>query len=189
MTEKDVLKIFKSEKALLTGHFLLSSGLHSSNYMQCALVLQKPWVAEKLCKALAKKVKGKVDVVIGPSLGGVIVSYEMGRALKVRSIFAERVNGMMSLRRGFSIGKNEKALVVEDVVTTGKSSREVSELVKQQGAKLVGVACIVDRNEGNSGFDVPLYSLLKMDIKTYEPALCPICREGKIPAIKPGSRL
>src|SRR3990167_4136566 len=117
MKEKEILGLFKSEKALLTGHFLLSSGLHSPNYMQCALVLQKPWVAEKLCKALAKKVKGKVDVVIGPAMGGVVVSYEMGRALKARSIFAERVDGAMSLRRGFSIGKNEKVLVVEDVVT------------------------------------------------------------------------
>ena len=189
MTEKDVLKIFKTEKALLSGHFLLSSGLHSPNYMQCALVLQKPWVAEKLCKALAKKVKGKVDVVIGPALGGVIVSYEMGRALKVRSIFAERVDGTMRLRRGFSIGKNEKALVVEDVVTTGKSSREVIELVRQNGAKLVGVACIVDRSEGKAGFEVPLVSLLKIDIKTYEPAVCPLCREAKILLTKPGSRV
>jgi orotate phosphoribosyltransferase len=188
MTEKDVLKIFEQENALLSGHFLLSSGLHSPNYMQCALLLQKPWVAEKLCRALAKKIKGKVDVVIGPALGGVVVSYEMGRALKIRSIFAERVDGTLALRRGFEIKKNEKVLVVEDVVTTGKSSREVMEIVKQYGGITAGVASIVDRSEGRSGFEVPFYSLLKVDIKTYEPAACPLCREGKLPAIKPGSR-
>ncbi len=196
MNVKDVLKIFKEEKALLTGHFLLSSGLHSPSYMQCALVLQKPRVAERLCAELAKKLKGvKVDLVIGPALGGVVVSYEMGRALKVRSIFAERlpagqagVDGTLVLRRGFSIRKNERALVVEDVVTTGKSSREVIEIVEQSDAKPVGVACLVDRSEEDPGFTAPLYSLLKMDIKTYRPDVCPLCLEAKVPAVKPGSR-
>lgn len=189
MNEKDVLKMFKEEKALLTGHFLLSSGLHSANYMQCALLLQKSWAAEKLCRALAKKLKGKkVDVVVGPALGGVIVSHEMGRALKVRSIFAERTDGTLALRRGFEIKKGENVLVVEDVVTTGKSSREVIDLVRQSGARLAGVACLVDRNEADAGFGAPLYSLLKIDIKTYDPVSCPLCREAKLPVVKPGSR-
>ncbi len=189
MTEKDVLKIFKDEKALLSGHFLLSSGLHSPSYMQCALLLQKPWIAKKLCDALAKRLgKLTVDVVIGPALGGVIVSYEMGRALKVRSIFAERVNGELILRRGFSLKKNEKVLVIEDVVTTGKSTNEVIRIVKEQGAKVVAVGAVVDRGDGAAIFQEPFYSLLKINIKTYKPEECPLCKEGKIPATKPGSR-
>lgn len=188
MTEKEVLKIFKSEKALLSGHFLLSSGLHSGQYMQCAILLQKPWIAEKLCKALAGKIKGKADGVIGPALGGVIVSYEMGRALKVKSMFAERVDGVFTLRRGFKLQKNEKVLVVEDVVTTGKSTHEVVEIVRESGAKLVGVAAIVDRTGAPNVWDVPFLSLLKIDIKTYAADDCPLCKEGKIPVMKPGSR-
>ena len=189
MDEKDILKIFKSEKALLTGHFLLSSGLHSPNYMQCALLLQKPWVAETLCKALAKQLSGlKVDVVIGPALGGMIVSYEIGRALKVRSIFAERVDGTLVLRRGFELKKNEKVLVVEDVITTGKSTQEVIDIVKDHDAKLVAVASIVDRSDSAAIFEAELFSLLKINIKTYKPESCPLCREGKSPVVKPGSR-
>ena len=192
MTEKEVLKIFKAEKALLSGHFLLSSGLHSPGYLQCALLLQKPWIAERLCKALAGKIsKKKVDAVLGPALGGVIVSHEMGRALKARSLFAERVEGTLTLRRGFSLKKNEKVLVVEDVVTTGKSTGEVVEIVKAAEAKLVGVAALVDRREGTPAPSLngaPLESLLKMNIRTYAPQDCPLCREGKIPAVKPGSR-
>ena len=189
MTEKEILQIFKKEKALLTGHFLLSSGLHSPNYLQCAILLQKPWIAEKICNALAKKIKGqKVDAVIGPAIGGVLVSYEMGRALKVRSIFTERADGILVLRRGFSLKKDEKVLVVEDVITTGKSTYEVIEIVKQHEAKLVGVASIVDRSDGAAIFEEPLYSLLKIQIKTYKPEQCPICREGKISLVKPGSR-
>jgi orotate phosphoribosyltransferase len=189
MTEKEVLNIFKEEKALLNGHFLLSSGLHSPNYMQCALVLQKPWVAEKLCAELAKKLEGvKVDVVVGPALGGLFVAYEMARALKVRSIFAERVEGAFAFRRGFKLKRGERVLVTEDVVTTGKSSREVVELIKESGAKLAAVASIVDRSDGAAIFEEDLYSLLKINIKTYRPEACPLCRERKVPLTKPGSR-
>ena len=189
MTEKDVLALFRKEKALLEGHFLLSSGLHSAQYMQCALLLEKPWLAQKLCRELAKKIKKiKVDVVIGPALGGILVSYEMGRALKKRSIFAERVNGELTLRRGFSLKKNEKVLIVEDVITTGKSTNEVAEIVKKNGAKFVAVASIVDRSNGSAAFRAPNYSLLEMSIQSYEPQKCPMCREGKTPAVKPGSR-
>lgn len=190
MSEQDVIKLFKKENALLTGHFLLSSGLHSPNYMQCAIVLQKPWLADKLCDELAKKVKHmKPDVVIGPALGGMIVSYEMGRALKVRSIFAERVDGSFMLRRGFSLKKNEKVLVVEDVVTTGKSIYEVIDLVERIGAKVVGVAAVVDRSDGAAVFSQDFETMLKINIKTYRPEDCPMCREGKMALVKPGSRV
>ena len=174
---------------MLTGHFLLSSGLHSPHYMQCALVLQKPRIAEKLCAVLSKKIpKIKFDAVIGPALGGVIVSYEMGRALKVRSIFAERENGRFTLRRGFGLKRNEKVLVVEDVVTTGKSTHEVIEVVEHCGAKVAAVASLVDRSGGAAIFHQEFYTLLKMDIKTYRPESCPLCREHKVPLKKPGSR-
>ena len=192
MNEKEVLTIFKNEKAYLSGHFLLSSGLHTPNYMQCALLLQKPRIAEKLCKELAKKLKSvKIDAVIGPALGGFLASHEMVRAAKVRPIFAERVEGEFALRRGFELKKNERVLVVEDVITTGKSSREVIELVGRYGAKTVAVASLVDRTGiegGMSLFDQELYSLLKIDIQTYKPESCPLCRQGKIALIKPGSR-
>lgn len=189
MTEKDVLKIFKDEKALLSGHFLLSSGLHSPNYMQCALLLQKPWIAEKLCAALGKKIaKLKADVVVGPAMGGIVVAYELGRAIKARAIFTERVDGQFALRRGFELKKGERVIIVEDVVTTGKSTQEVVEVVKSYGAKPVGVASIVDRTATENVFSVPFESLLKIDIKTYFPEDCPLCREAKIPAVKPGSR-
>ncbi len=189
MNEKDVLKIFKKENAFLAGHFLLSSGLHSPHYMQCALVLQKPWVAQKLCKELVKKLKGhKIDAVIGPALGGMIVSYEMGRALKIKSLFAERVNGAFELRRGFSLKKNERLLVVEDVVTTGKSIYEVIDLVERHGAKIEVVASLVDRSDGAAIFAQDFHTLLKINIKTYRPEQCPLCWERKIRLTKPGSR-
>lgn len=189
MNEKDVLKIFQKEKAYLTGHFLLSSGLHSPNYMQCALVLQKPWVAQMLCRELASQLKGrKIDAVIGPALGGMIVSYEMGRALKVRSLFAERVDGSFDLRRGFWIKKNERLLVVEDVITTGKSIYEVIDLVEHKGAKVEAVASVVDRSDGAAVFAQDFHALLKLHIRTYRPEDCPMCRERKIPLVKPGSR-
>ena len=189
MDENNVLKIFRDEKAYLTGHFLLSSGLHSPNYMQCALVFQKPWVAEKLCRELAKKLKGhRINAVIGPALGGMIVSYEMGRALKVRSLFAERVDGAFTLRRGFSIKKNERLLVVEDVITTGKSIYEVIDLCEDMGAKIEAVASIVDRSAGAAVFAQDFYSLIKMQIRSYRPEDCPICKERKVPLVKPGSR-
>ncbi|MBI3316203.1 MAG: orotate phosphoribosyltransferase [Candidatus Omnitrophica bacterium] len=196
MTEKDVLKLFKKEKAFLSGHFLLSSGLHSPHYMQCALVLQKPWIAEKLCRLLAKKCgRLKPQVVIGPALGGIVVSYEIGRALKVRSVFAERlpagkagVDEILTLRRGFSLHKNERVLVVEDVVTTGRSTGEVIELVRQSGAKPVGVASLVDRSGQTPAFPGGFFSLLKVDIQTYASQECPLCREGNTALVKPGSR-
>ncbi len=189
MNDSDILKIFQDEKAYLTGHFLLSSGLHSPNYMQCALVLQKPWIAEKICKELAKALQGrKIDAVIGPALGGMIISYEMGRALKVRSLFAERVGGLFTLRRGFSIKKNERLLVVEDVITTGKSIYEVIDLAERGGARIEAVASVVDRSDGAAVFTQDFHALLKLRIRAYRPEDCPMCREKKIPLVKPGSQ-
>lgn len=189
MKENEVIQIFKKEKALLSGHFLLSSGLHSPNYMQCALVLQKPWVAEKLCKALGKKLaKYKAAKVVGPALGGVLVSYELGRALKLPSIFAERQDQTFALRRGFGIKKGERVIAVEDVITTGKSVKEVIDLLEKEGAKVVAVASLVDRSGGQAIFKQDFISILSVDIKTYTPENCPLCREGKITLVKPGSR-
>ncbi len=189
MTEKEIIQIFKKENALLSGHFLLSSGLHSPNYMQCALVLQKPWVAAKLCQALGKKLaKYKAAKVVGPALGGVLVSYELARALKLPSIFAERQDQTFALRRGFSVKKGEKVIAVEDVITTGKSVKEVIELLEKEGAKVVAVASLVDRSGGQAHFRQDFVSILPMDIKTYAPEHCPLCKEGKIPLVKPGSR-
>ena len=190
MNEKDVLKIFQKEKAYLSGHFLLSSGLHSPNYVQCALVLQKPGLCEKLCRELAKKLRGRrIDAVVGPAMGGILVSHEMGRALKRRALFAERVDGSFALRRGFSVRRNERVLVVEDVITTGKSIYEVIDLVEHLGARVEAVASIVDRSDGAAVFAQDFHSLLKIHIRSYRPEDCPICRERKIPLVKPGSRV
>lgn len=183
------LEVFKEKKAFLEGHFLLSSGLHSPNYLQCALILQYPDLAEKLAQEIAKNIPSnlKIDLVIGPALGGIIIAYELARTLKVRGIFAEREEGKMTLRRGFSITHGEKVLICEDVVTTGGSALEVGNLVKNLGGEVVGYACIVDRSGSKAIFDKPLYSLLKLELDTYKPEDCPLCKKG-IPIIKPGSR-
>lgn len=188
MNAKEVLKIFVSKKALLTGHFQLSSGLHSEKYLQCALVLQHPDLAKKLCSELAKKFsKEKITAVIGPALGGVIVSYEVARALKVRSLFAEREEGAVALRRGFELSKKDRVLVVEDVITTGGSVNEVMKLVKSKGAEIVGLGSIIDRSLDDVDFGIPFKSLAKIEIETYSAQDCPLCQKG-IPVYKPGSR-
>jgi len=192
------MKIFKDCNAYHKGHFKLSSGLHSEYYMQCALVLEDPKVAAKLCGELAKKFSAKsksasggrgkkIDVVIGPAIGGITAAYETARALGAKAIFSEREEGNMALRRGFRINRGEKVLVVEDVTTTGGSAKEVVEMAKALGAKVVGVGAIVDRSGGKAKFGVPFKSLAKLNIKTYQPEKCPLCKEG-IPIIKPGSR-
>ena len=188
MNEIEILDIFKESNALLEGHFVLSSGLHSAQYLQCALILQELKYAQKVCAALAEKFKeDKPTVVIGPALGGVIVSYEVGRALGVRSIFAERQDGKMTLRRGFQLGPKDKVLVVEDVITTGGSTKEVIELVEKTGAKVIGVGAIVDRSGSKEEFSAKFKALLKIDVQTFEPKNCPLCKSGK-PLVKPGSR-
>lgn len=188
IASSDVRALFQKHGALLEGHFLLSSGLHSPNYMQCALVLAHPESAGKLGAALGAMVKEKVDLVVSPAMGGIIIGQEVARALGVRHYFMERVDGKLSLRRGFTLAKGERFIVVEDVVTTGKSSQEVIDAAASYGASAAAVLSVVDRTEGRSGLSVPLLSLLAISIPTHRPEECPLCREGKLPAIKPGSR-
>lgn len=188
ISEKEVLDIFKQCGAFLTGHFELSSGLHSSQYLQAALVLQYPKYAGKLCSKLAEHFKeSAIDLVAAPALGGIIVAHEVARALGVRAIFAEREEGKLKLRRGFSINKSERVIVVEDVVTTGGSIKETMDVIKDSGGIIKGVGAIIDRSEGKVNLGFPLISLLSLTIPIYEPKLCPLCKEGSI-AVKPGSR-
>jgi orotate phosphoribosyltransferase len=188
MTSDYVLKLFEQHGALLQGHFKLSSGLHSDRYLQCALVLQFPDIAEKLARELAAKFKDvTVDLVVGPALGGVTIAYEVARALGVRGLFTERQDGKMCLRRGFGIKPGEAALVVEDVVTTGGSTKEVIETLKALGAGIAGVGSIIDRSGGTASFQAKFESLAKVDAKTYEEKSCPMCKAGS-QAVKPGSR-
>jgi orotate phosphoribosyltransferase len=188
MTQDAVLKLFGKYGALLSGHFKLSSGLHSGKYLQCALILQHPDAAGKLAAALARKFsKERIDVVIGPALGGITLAYELARSLGVRGIFAEREDGAMTLRRGFSVKKGERALVAEDVVTTGGSTKEVIDIVKRSGGIVSGVAAIVDRSSGEMDFGAPFRYLARMQIETFKEDSCPLCRSGSS-AVKPGSR-
>ncbi len=188
MNKEQVLSIFKATGAFMEGHFRLTSGLHSPHYFQCALVLQDPRQAQKLCWELAAQfMDQKINLVIGPAMGGIIVAQEVARLIGARAIFAERENGKMILRRGFQIKPDEKVLVVEDVVTTGGSIKEVIDLVLAAKAALMGVGFLVDRSRGKVKFTVPTYSVLEMDVITYPPENCPLCRQ-KIPIVKPGSR-
>jgi orotate phosphoribosyltransferase len=188
MTEAEVLAVFRRSGALLEGHFRLSSGLHSPGYLQCALVLQHPREAEALGAALGNLVRplGAVTV-LSPALGGIVIGQEVGRALGVRAIFAERQDGALSLRRGFALDPGERVLVVEDVVTTGGSTRETMDVARAAGAVVVGACAIVDRSGGKQGLDVPFYALLPMAVTTYQPEDCPLCKSGS-PVVKPGSR-
>ena len=189
MTEKEVLGLFEKSGALLKGHFKLSSGLHSEKYLQCALVLQYPDIAERLSKDLAEKFsKDMIDVVVGPALGGVTLAYEVARAIGRRGLFTERQDGKMVLRRGFSISKGEKVLVVEDVVTTGGSTKEVIDLVRSFGADVVGVGSIIDRSGvARIDFGAPFKPLAKMEVETFEEDKCPLCKK-QMTITKPGSR-
>lgn len=188
MTENEILNIFKKTEALLTGHFLLTSGRHSDRYFQCAKVLQYPQYTEMLCKMIADYFKNfEIDTVIAPAMGGLVVGQEVARQLNKRFIFAEREDKKLSLRRGFTLDENEKVLVCEDVVTTGGSVFEVIDIVKGSNAKVVGVGFIVDRSNGKVNFGFPQFSTLKMDVVSYPPEECPLCRED-IELVKPGSR-
>ena len=184
-----ILETFREAGALLEGHFLLSSGLHSPKYLQCALVLQDPARAERLCSRLARAfADDRVETVVGPAMGGILVAYELARALGARAIFAEREEGRMRLRRGFRIEPGQRVLLAEDVVTTGGSLREVLALAREAGAEVVGVAALVDRTSGRDpGFGMPLTALVQLDVPTHVPEECPLCREG-VPVVKPGSR-
>jgi orotate phosphoribosyltransferase len=186
---EEILKVFIDTGALLNGHFLLTSGKHSAQYMQCAQVLQYPDKAAFLCGILADKFRDAgAETVIGPAMGGIIVAHEVGRALGKRVIFTERQNGEMCLRRGFELKPGEKVLVVEDVITTGGSVKEVIEIVKENGAIPVGVGVLVDRSNGQADFGgLRLESIVQLQIETFEADNCPLCKKG-IPAVKPGSR-
>jgi orotate phosphoribosyltransferase len=188
MTRDELLDLFRRSGALLEGHFRLSSGLHSSGYLQCALVLQHPVHAEALGRELVAQVlELRPTVVLSPALGGVIIGHEVARALGVRAIFAERQDGALMLRRGFMLAEQDRVLVVEDVLTTGGSTRETMQVATAAGGRVVGVAAIVDRSAGRARFDVPFQVLLQMDLPTYQPDVCPLCAKG-LPVIKPGSR-
>lgn len=190
LTEDEALLMFKDSQALLEGHFRLTSGRHSNQYMQCARVLQYPVYASRLGAELARRFReAEVQVVIGPAMGGIVLAQEVARALggQVRSLFAERENGVMSLRRGFSLEPGVRVLVVEDVITTGGSVQEVIELVKDLGGEVVGVGVLVDRSGGQVSFAVPKEAVLTMEIVSYPPEACPLCDQG-LPLVKPGSR-
>ncbi|MBN1872433.1 MAG: orotate phosphoribosyltransferase [Candidatus Omnitrophica bacterium] len=188
MDKDAVLDIFKETKALLSGHFKLSSGLHSAEYLQCALVLQYPDIACRLGTAVADMFKEHaVTCVAGPALGGVIIAHEVARALGARCVFGERQDGKMALRRGFKVGPGDRVLVVEDVVTTGGSAKELLEVIKNSGAEIAGVGTIVDRSPGNIELGYDIKSLIKLEVQTFDPSRCPLCKEG-LPLTKPGSR-
>ncbi|MBN1493904.1 MAG: orotate phosphoribosyltransferase [Candidatus Omnitrophica bacterium] len=188
MNSQKILDTFTETKALLKGHFELSSGRHSDTYFQCALVLQYPDITEKLAAELAKKLKNDdITCVIGPALGGVTIAYELGRQLKCRALFAERKEGVMQLRRGFSLSPEDKVLLVEDVITTGGSVLEVAELVKQMKVAIAGICCVVNRSNSDMLSSYQLTSLVKMTPQLFEPDACPLCKQG-IPLSKPGSK-
>ncbi|MCG3206034.1 MAG: Orotate phosphoribosyltransferase [Elusimicrobia bacterium] len=188
----DLLSLFKSKQALLEGHFILSSGLHSDRYMQSALLLQYPDISEDLGKRLADYFPQKIDTVISPAIGGLIIGQEVARAKKCRAIFSEKNEaGRPVLRRGFDLTPQEKVLVVEDVITTGLSTGEVIELVHSTGAELVGIGSVVNRAGGENPtlakFGKPVFSLLNLKVESWKPENCALCKKG-IPAVKPGSR-
>ena len=190
LSHKKSLNILRKTNALIDGHFVLSSGLHSSNYVQCAKLLSFPHIANKICTSLSKKIKKnfkKIDLILSPAMGGIIIGYEIGKLLKKETIFCERVDSKFMLRRGFKINKNSKVLIVEDVITTGKSSLECSELVLNEGADILGYACIIDRSNGNSKIKKKIVSQLEIDIPTYNENNLPESLL-KIKATKPGSR-
>jgi orotate phosphoribosyltransferase len=191
MTNEDAIQEFRAAQALLTGHFILTSGLRSDTYLQCARVMMDPRRGERLCAALAEKLRAKgqgpFDIVASPAMGGVVVGYEMGRQLGVPAIFFERVDGSFQLRRGFTLDKGARVLMVEDVVTTGLSSRECIAAIAREGGQTLAAASLVDRSGGTADLGVPLTSLLTLDIRNYSPDNLPP-ELAAIPAIKPGSR-
>jgi orotate phosphoribosyltransferase len=191
-TNTDVLRLFQERGALLDGHFLLSSGLHSPRYLQCALVLMDPALATALGATLAERLRPLLDerapsAVVAPALGGVLVAHEVARALGCRGLFTERRHGAMTLRRGFTLDENEPVVVVEDVITTGGSTRDVIEAVRARGARVLAAGSLVDRSGGTADLGVPRRSLLELEVPTYSPETCPLCANGSTPE-KPGSR-
>ena len=187
---EESLKILKETNALLEGHFILSSGLHSPQYVQCAQLMSKPREAFKICSSLSEKIKKEFkefDLILSPAMGGIVVGYEIGRILNKETIFSERVNGEFKLRRDFTINKNQKVLIIEDVITTGKSSLECSKIVEDNNAIIVGYACLIDRSNGKSAIKEKIVSQVKIDIPTYTEKNLPK-NLLSLKAIKPGSR-
>lgn len=185
----DNLTIMKQCEAFLEGHFLLSSGRHSGGYCQCAKLLRYPALAEQVLSSVTAQVKNlPVTKICGPAMGGILVSYELARQLGAESLFTERKDGEMQLRRGFSAGPGDKILIAEDVITTGKSTMETVKVLTGLGAEVIGAACIVDRRAQDCDFPLPVYAALKLTIDSYEPEDCPLCRAGNLPLEKPGSR-
>ena len=191
LSHKKSLNILKKTDALLDGHFVLSSGLHSSKYIQCAKLLSYPQLAKNICISLSKKINNnykKIDLILSPAIGGIIIGYEIGRLLKKETIFCERVNDIFKLRRGFKIKKKTKVLIIEDVITTGKSSLECAKLIKKAGAKVIGFACIIDRsNKKNLKIKQKIISHMKINVPTFTKNKLPISLRS-IPITKPGSR-
>jgi orotate phosphoribosyltransferase len=188
MNADDVLDLFRRSGALLEGHFRLSSGLHSDRYLQSALVLQYPDLASALGDALGARVRHlQPTAVLSPALGGIVIGQEVARTLGVRALFAERQDGALALRRGFTLSDADRVLIVEDVLTTGGSTRETAEVARATGATVVGAAAIVDRGKDPARLELPLQALMQLDVPTYVPDACPLCAAGK-PVVKPGSR-
>jgi orotate phosphoribosyltransferase len=189
MHENDLLALFRRSGALLEGHFRLSSGLHSPRYLQCALVLSAPRDAEAIGAALGERVRAfGANTVLSPALGGIVIGQEVARALDIRALFAERQDGVLTLRRGFALSPEDKVLVVEDVVTTAGSTRETIAVAETRGATVVGACSIVDRSGGTHGLQYPYAALLPMTVPAYDEADCPLCAQG-VPIVKPGSRV
>jgi orotate phosphoribosyltransferase len=188
LNAEQVLELYRKHNALLEGHFLLSSGLHSDKFLQSELIMQHPYEVEAVIAELVKKLSGvEFDVVVSPAIGGIRFGYELARQMKKRTLFTERVDGTMMLRRGFSIAKGEKVLLAEDVITTGKSTKECIDACTAAGGEVVAVTCLIDRSGGKASFDQAFIPLVQLDVQTFDPSVCPMCKEGT-PAYKPGSR-
>lgn len=187
ISEDKIIEIMREAGALLEGHFLLSSGRHSNKYCQCAKLLQYPDKAAEVLSAVVEKLKDlDIDLVVGPAMGGIVAAYEVGRQLNKPAIFTEREDGLMTLRRGFEIDKGQKIIIMEDVVTTGKSTKETKKVLEAYGGEVLGVACIVNRTKEDIG--MPIYSCIDLDIPNYEKEECPLCEAGDTDVVKPGSR-
>lgn len=184
-----IIDILKETEVLQEGHFLLTSGRHSNQYMQCAKILQYPNYTEEIVNILANNYKNdSIDYVIAPAIGGIIIGYELARQLKVKNMFAEREDGAMKIRRGFTLPKGSRVVVAEDVITTGGSVKEVIKLAQEQGAEVIGVAVLVDRSNGAIEFGTKLVSALAVNVQSWESSECPLCTSGEIELVKPGSR-
>ena len=190
MSQAKAQEILTQSQALLNGHFLLTSGRHAGQYMQCAKVQQHPQQLEAMAKIIAEGFAGdEVDIVIAPAIGGIVIGYELARQLGCKSIFTERVDGKVELRRGFEIPKGARVVIAEDVVTTGLSTQEVIDLALAQGAQIVGVGVMVDRTGGNLPLDTKVVAAYSKAIISYTPGECPLCKQGDLPLVKPGSRI